>query len=92
MKLKLMPFMMCVLQAWLEEQVIVASMDGKAASITRLLRWVRMTVNTSVAHKGGANPPIAVCFCGPPGLVSAAFGHAVFLFDLSLNSGIARLP
>ena len=62
------------------DQVITTSMDDRAAPIGRLLKWVKMTTDESVADISNIgldkaavgdvskNRKIAVCFCGPPAL------------------------
>ena len=58
------------IRVWLEEQVISASMDEKAAPVKRLLQWVKKTTLDTVDPKArnAALALVSVCFCGPPGL------------------------
>ena len=58
------------IRVWLEEQVISASMDEKAAPVRRLLQWVKKTTTDTVDPKtrNKTLALVSVCFCGPPGL------------------------
>jgi hypothetical protein len=58
------------IRLWLEEQVISASMDEKAAPVRRLLKWVKKSTAEGVDDqtRDSKLARVSVCFCGPPGL------------------------